>query len=49
MTVRNPGGRVLAGDPAAGTLWYPCATTGDYTITIRGTGRVQFDISVPPL
>jgi hypothetical protein len=49
LTVKNPAGIALTADAAAGTRWYTCATTGDYTITIRGTGPVEFDISVPPL
>jgi len=49
ITVTNPGGVVLSGSGAAGTIWYNCTTTGDYRIIVRGDGAVQFNISVPPL
>ena len=48
ITVTNPAGKALTADAAAGSRYYAAATTGDYKITVRGAGRVEFDISVPP-
>jgi len=46
MTVRDPSGKVIEGEGAAGTLYYLATTTGDYTITFNGKGQLIFGIRV---
>jgi serine/threonine protein kinase len=46
MTVRDPSGKVIEGEGAAGMRYYLATTTGDYTITFHGKGQLIFGISV---
>ena len=46
MTVRDPSGKIIEGEGAAGTHYYTATSTGDYTITFQGTGTLMFDIGL---
>lgn len=46
MAVRDPNGRIIEGEGAAGTHYYTATSTGDYTITFQGVGQLIFNIWV---
>jgi len=44
--VRDPTGKVIQGEGAAGSLYFAATMKGDYTLTFQGPGRLIFDVIV---
>ncbi len=44
--VRDPTGKIIQGEGAAGSLYFAATLKGDYTLTFQGPGRLIFDVIV---
>lgn len=44
--VRDPTGKIIQGEGAAGSLYFAATMKGDYTLTFQGPGRLIFDVIV---